>query len=392
MLKLLRDKGIKKKIYIALAVAVVASFVVSGILIGTDDARTGAALAKFENRKITISEFLSNYRAVQRQAAFMYGDKLNEVRSRIDFKAEAWDRLLLLEYAKKHGIRATDSEVVDWITRQEGFRRGGRFDDAYYRQYVERAQRMTARQFEEEIRQMLTLGKVQLALEGSDAAGLSDEKLKELYLSENTEKDLVYGLVTAESMASQVPDPAAEETSKLFEMVKDKLTDPKTGKPLTPEEALEEIKSKMKASKTQELALAKLGGAMAKVKAPGDFESVLKAEGVTVERLAKYKKGIYPAGVWPSENLQNAVAPLGKDGISGVFDTPRGAMAVKVENVYPADEKKFEEEKAAFREKIESRSGRTKIEAALTELRSKLSLNVELMRELFPAENAAPQT
>ncbi len=384
MLKLLRDKGVKKKIYMGLAVAVVASFVVSGLLVSQDEGKSSASLAKFENRRITVTEYLDSYRAVQRQASFMYGDKLNEIRSRINFKNEAWDRLLLLEYAKKQRVRAGDSEVVDWITRQEGFKRDGKFDDAFYRLYVERALKTSPRQFEEEIRQMLTLGQVQLQLEAGDAA-LTDDKLKELYAAERTEKDLAYGLLPFETFDAQVPV-ADEAVQKLYDMVKDKLTDEKTGQPLTLEQAKEEVKRKIRLGSTTELALKRLGEVKEKIKSPEDFETILKAEGITVEKLAKYKKGTYPAGIWPSENLQNAVANLDQGEISAVFDVPKGAMIAKVETVHPLDEKKFEEEKKTFQEEVSSRKGREKMEGTLAELRQKLSLNVELMKELFPAD------
>ncbi len=367
----------------SLAVVTILGFVISGVLIGGDEEKALSSLAKFEKRKINVQEYLDHYRAVQRQANMMYGDKLKEMQGRINYKSEAWDRLLLLEYAKKQNIRASDSEIVGWITKQTGFQKDGKFDDSFYKMYVERGLRSTPRQFEEETRQMLTIGKIQDRI--MSGLKLTDADLKELYKSEAAERDLVYGLVPSESFASQVEVTDAD-VEKLYDIVKDKLTDPQTGKTLTLDEAKDEVRNKARAGKTGEMAIKRLVEVKAKIANPTDFENVLKAEGITSEKLEKYKKGTYPAGIWPSENLQNAVAKLGVDGISEVFEVPKGAMIVKVTDLRDFDEKKFEEEKTAFREKMESEKGREQMEKTLEEMRGKLTLNVELMKELFPAD------
>ena len=118
MLKALRHKGTQKKIYVVLAVVVISGFAVSGLLISHDDKNSSAALATIDKRKITVQEYLSSYRAVQRQASFMYGDKLNELKNRINFKGEAWDRLLLLDYAKKQKIQASDADYLKGMIRR----------------------------------------------------------------------------------------------------------------------------------------------------------------------------------------------------------------------------------------------------------------------------------
>ena len=383
MLKLFREKKTQKILMGSLAIVTILGFVISGVLIGGDDNNALSSLAKFEKRKINVQEYLDNYRAVQRQANMMYGDKLKEMQGRINFKSEAWDRLLLLEYAKKHNIRAGDSEVIEWVTRQTTFQKDGKFDDTFYKLYIERGLRSTPRQFEEETRQMLTIGKIQDRIKAG--LNLTEEALKEFYRSEAAERDLVYGLVASENFTAQVEVTDAD-IQKLYDIVKDKLTNPQTGKTLTLDEAKEEVKGKVRASKTGEMALKRLNEVKAKITGPADFENVLRAEGITSEKLEKYKKGTYPAGIWPSENLQNAVEKLKVNDISDVFDVPKGAMIVKVTAVRNFDEKKFEEEKKTFREKMESEKGREQMEKSLEEMRGKLTLNVDLMKELFPAD------
>ena len=97
---------------------------------------------------------------------------------------------------------------------------------------------------------------------------------------------------------------------------------------------------------------------------------------------------VLSAGIWPSDGLQKAVEKLDKDGISDPFEVPKGAMLVKVTAVREFDDKKFEEEKKDFRDEMESRQATEKLNQLLEGLRSKLSMNLELMKELFPADAA----
>jgi hypothetical protein len=313
----------------------------------------------------------------------MYGNKLDELRSRINFKGEAWDRILLLEHAKKEKIRASDKEVVDWVTKQEAFHKDGKFNKTYYDMYIERALRSTPRQFEEEIRQMLTLAKIQDKIKAN--LELSDDKLKELYREERTEKDLLYAVLPKDSFeaSSQVTD---GEIKQLYDLVKDKLTSPEDGHPLSFEESKEEVRKKVTSGKAAELAVKKLNEIKTRIKNPADFESVLKEEKLEVVPHEKYRKGTYPAGIWPSDGLEKSVAKLGENEISDVFEVPKGAMIAKVAKVHPFDEKKFEEEKKAFKDQIAVNRSQEGLQKLLEQLRGRLSINLELMKEIFPAE------
>lgn len=375
MLKLLRDKGTQKKIYIGLAAVVTISFVVSGILVSGDDGKASSALARLDKRKISVQEYLDSYRAVQRQAGFMYGDKLNEMRSRINFKGEAWDRILLLDHAKKERLRTSDKEVVDWITKQEGFHKDGKFNDAYYRLYVERALRSTPRQFEEEIRQMVTLGKIQDKIK--ESLVLTGEELKKLYLEEKNEKDILFAILPKEPFEAQV-NVTDEEIQQLYDTVKGNLTSPEDGRTLTLDESREELKKLFRAQNAAGLAVKRLTDLKAKMKTQADFESILKEEKLEVT-----------AGLWPSDGLQRSMAKLGEGEIGDAFEVPKGAMISMVTKVHPFDEKKFEEEKKDFEGQMAAKRSQEELQKLLEKLRNRLSLNLELMKDLFPSDTTS---
>ncbi len=385
MLKLLRHKGVQKNIYIALAVMVVISFVITGVQLGSDDHKiSGGALATINGQPVTVQQYLDSYRAVQRQASFMYGEKLKEVQNRINFKGEAWDRLLLLDYAKKHHIRATDDDVVKWLTSQTAFQNDGRFDEKLYTLYVERAFRSTPRAFEEEIRQMLTIGQTQDSLKASSP--IPDDKLKEMYAHDKSEKDIVYALVTWESQKDKVPPADGKSIEQLLAMTKDKPMTGPDGKTLTPEEAQARLKDLSAQTPATELAMKKLNEAKDKMKTAADFETALQAEGITPVPIGKYHAGMYPGGIYPSESLHEAVDRLQEGQVSDVFQVPAGAMIVKVAKVYPLDEKKFEEEKEAFRKEASEKNFGKTMSELMDKLRGGLKLNLEHMKQIFPED------
>ena len=341
MLKALRHQGTKKKIFTVLAVAVILGFVVSLVIFSHDNPKFSQPLGTLDNRKISVQEYLDSYRAVSRQAEWIYGEKLNEMRRLINFKGEAWDRLLLIQEAKKENIRASDDEVVAWVTTQPAFKHNDRFDEKFYELYTQRALRTTPRAFEEEIRQMLSIEKLQKNLK--DKISFTEEQVKEQYLKEKTEKSIQLAILPSEKFKDK-GEQATEEAVKNLKAVKEKMT-------------------------------------------PENFETSLKAEGLEVTAVEKYTKGVYPAGIYPSENLAKAVAPLNEGQISDVFEVPKGAMIAKVTAMKPLDEKKFSEEKEEFKKQMLSDQWNKDITALLEKLRGGLSMNLPLLEEIFPSDS-----
>ncbi len=474
MLNILRKNKVRKGIFWFIAVAVIATFAVSGVMISSDDKVTKGALAQYDKKNISVTDYLNSYRAVQHQFELFYGGR-DVDRSRINFKGEAWDRILLLDHAKKEKINVSDKEVVEWITTQPAFKTKDKFDDVLYKMYIERGLRSTPRQFEEEIRQMLVIRKVTEKLKDSQA--LTDEKLKQLYTEQKSEKDILMATLPKNAFTSQVTS-TDKDIDQLYEVVKDKLTSPEKVKlqyvfvpkdkaePLkaalednasalqdlaknfsleiketdffskndtvdefkaapgvlalaftaeagsennwvnadngsykvrisekqaehlmSKEEARAELIKMFADQKASELAVQKLKDLKAKMTGADDFEKILKEEKIEVTPLEKYKKGMYPAGIWPSENLEKFALPLKAGEISEPFDIPKGAMIVKVTNVHGFDEKTYEGDKEAFKAEISSKIQREELEKLLEKLREKLSLNLELLKDIFPADS-----
>ncbi|MBI2095142.1 MAG: SurA N-terminal domain-containing protein [Candidatus Omnitrophica bacterium] len=475
MLKLLRHKDTQKKIYIFLAVAVVVTFVVSGVIIGETGNESRSPLGTIDGRKISLQDYLASYKASQHQAAWAYGERYHQVRRLINFRSEAWDRLLLLHHARKENIRVSDREVVDWLASQSGFSNKGVFDTGFYRRYVKDYLRMDPRQFEEEVRQMLQIRKISEKLR-SDVT-CTDEALKALYAEENAERDISYGILPWETEKPGVPAPDDKTLEDFYPAVQDELTDPERVKikylevPKERAEAFQELLS-AKTEDTLEalstkyglpvqatglfskddpeiakrlpveivgfcfmipeqketgwitidqgsfkifveakeparpIAFAQAGARLkdlwvkrkasetavkkldeARQKSGADFGALLKNAGIAeTRRLEQFGKGRSLPTPAASDAFEQAVAPLKPGEISAAFAVPEGAAILTLEKISSPDDKKFSEEKEAFKKRLVDQKTQEAFNALLETLRAKLTVDLETMKKIFNEE------
>jgi len=385
MLKFLRNKHHQKKIYIILAIAIIPPFLMWGVSTSQKDSKVPSTVGVIENKKVSLREYLNSYKAVQHEMAFMYGDKLKEAASTINYKGEAWDRILLLYHAKKEKIKANDSEVVEWISRQPIFQNHGQFDTNIYNLYVNRYLRSNARDFEEEIRDILTIEKIASSIKSNIT--IKDNELKTLYHRENGEADILYGVVPWESEKNNVKV-SDDEIKSIYPIVKDRLADKKSSRTLSFDEAKEELERIMLRQKAIEAAVSKLNDTKNKING-NDLEKILKDFSVEAKRFEKFKKGTYLPGVGPSEVVNKITAKLKEGEISQAFSTPNGAGILKIIKDWSVDDKKFESEKEDFRKEMTSQKASEEMRTLLNKLRNQLKINLETMRQIFAEEKSA---
>ena len=75
-----------------------------------DGASASSTLGIISGKKISIKDYLGAYRAVQHEAAILYGNRAKEAARALNFKGRAWDRLLLLDHARKEKVQGRDKE------------------------------------------------------------------------------------------------------------------------------------------------------------------------------------------------------------------------------------------------------------------------------------------
>ncbi|MGH7197410.1 MAG: SurA N-terminal domain-containing protein [Candidatus Omnitrophota bacterium] len=182
MIKFLRNKTVQKRIFLGLAILIIPAFTVWGVVLNKEEGRVPSTLGFIENQRVTLKDYLASYRAAQHEILFRYGDRAHEIAPLVNLKGEAWDRLLLVHHARREKVSVGDKEVVQWLTRQPIFQNKGKFDPNFYTLYVTNYLRISKRDFEEEIRQLLAIAKIGDKLR--EGIRISDEELKTLYAEE----------------------------------------------------------------------------------------------------------------------------------------------------------------------------------------------------------------
>ncbi|MEI8344456.1 MAG: SurA N-terminal domain-containing protein [Candidatus Omnitrophota bacterium] len=225
MIKFLRDKKIQKYIFTGLALIIIPAFALWGTSLRNQDKndKYASALATYDGKSISLNDFYKSYRAERHLLELTYGpEALSQLEGLINIKGRAFDRILLLDYAKKHAIRASDNDVVQWLFSNPVFQNRGTFDQRVYQAYMQHL-RIDARTFEEEMRQALTISKIQRGVKGGSE--ISDKELKTLYDRRNGQRSIAYAFVpsAADTSALKVTD---EELKIFYDRVSGRLTNP----------------------------------------------------------------------------------------------------------------------------------------------------------------------
>ena len=384
MLKYLRSQKTRKRIFILLAVVIIPAFLFWGVMLSQDDEKNkDFLLGRVDGKTITVSEYLKSYRAVQHQVQLFYGEKAGELNRALNLKGQAWDRILLLNYAKKQRLKTGDPEVVDWISKQ--FSLKGKFDGTLYKRYVEAALRSNPREFEEELRDSLTVSKISEKIRSG--ISLTEEELKKSYDEAHKKRALVYGFLSWESQKDSVKV-SEEELQKIYSIVKDNLTDPAQGdKKLNYEESRAELTKIMTRDSATKEAVKKLGEIKKELNGQ-NFEEILAKNHVQVQKADPFKSGdVLPlVGAASAKIFEDKIASLKEGETSEPFGVSGGAVIVKVVKDYPAEDGKFNEEKEEFRKKLLDEKFEAAMQKLLAELRNQLKLNLETMQKLFPSE------
>lgn len=202
MLKILRKKGLAKKIIWAVAIVIIISFGFLGtayLLTGTGGANYAG---KIFRKKISFEDYDTIYQHVRIFSLIRYGDNFSNVQQFLNLDAETWDRLILLYEADKRKIKINDEEVVQSIEEYPFFQRDGQFDTLLYNDVLRYIFRIQPRSFEESIRDNLKIQK--LFEEETSNVKLPDEKTYEEYKKLNEKVQISYALISSDTFKPEV--------------------------------------------------------------------------------------------------------------------------------------------------------------------------------------------
>lgn len=192
MLSALRHKGVAKKILWVVTIVIVLSFVLFGTAWNLDNSINRAG--KINGRTITISDFQRAYYDTRDAAIMMYGDKFFKYGHRLNLEAQTWDRLILLDEAKRRGIKVSDQDVVNTIAAIPFFQSEGKFDQVKYAMIVQNPQGFARKtnEFEQGVRSQLMIKQLIESAVGN--INLSAEDLKKEFVLKNEKIQLTYAL------------------------------------------------------------------------------------------------------------------------------------------------------------------------------------------------------
>ena len=190
MLKLLRKKGVMKKLLWAVAILIIISFGLMGKASYLSQRNPDNIAGVIFGKKIDMDKFIKAYNDTRLQALIRYGDNFDNVKGCRDLTSETWDRLILLHVAKKQKIKVTNSEVINAIEQYPFFQQNNIFDNNLYQQILQYGFRVQPREFEESIRDLLKITK--LYNKQVSRLNITDETIFNEYRKVNEKRQVSY--------------------------------------------------------------------------------------------------------------------------------------------------------------------------------------------------------
>ena len=185
MLKLLRNKKLAKKVWIALAIMVLPAFVFWGFGSARSGQKDNPYAGEIFGKKITTLELNEATDAVKNMAIMRYGDKFAEIEKILNLKNRAWQRLILLREAKMRKLTASDREVIALIESYPFFQANGVFNKRAYNEVLQYVFRTRPRDFEEETRQNIIITKLYEQL--TNNIKVDDKEVRDTYIKVNSQ-------------------------------------------------------------------------------------------------------------------------------------------------------------------------------------------------------------
>lgn len=224
MLKFLRRKRTVKILLWIIAVVIIFAFVLWGTPSRFDDKQNNmpSFAGEIFGKKISPDRFVEAYQASRNQAIMIYGQEYEKYAQFMNLEEDAWNRLVLLETAKN--IKVSNDELIKKIRTFAFFQKNGKFDKETYNLLLKYVFRASARNFEEQIRQSLTIEK--LIQEALNKVSVADEELENAYAKENETAIASYILVKNEDFksAEEIPE---EGLKKFYDAHQENFKKPK---------------------------------------------------------------------------------------------------------------------------------------------------------------------
>lgn len=218
MLAKLKSRHVKKVLWILLIV-IIPAFVLWGS-ISYLTSQKKYIMGKIENHKITVQEFHRYIKLAQIYNLLVsLADKTKDT-SPSAIESQAWTFYLLLWQAGKENTEVSNDEVVSLIKGL--FSRNGEFDREWYSRLIQHRFSMSPRQFEEAIRDILKIEKVQ---NNKIKVSVTEDEILNAYKKDNETAKIAY-IFLPFGKDSQSVEITEEELKNFYERNKTTFKEP----------------------------------------------------------------------------------------------------------------------------------------------------------------------
>jgi peptidyl-prolyl cis-trans isomerase D len=340
-------------------------------------------------RPISLRDFQKTFSNVRTQAIMRYGENFHQISHMLDLNSETWDRLILLNEAKKQKIKVTDQEVIATIQNFPFFQRNNRFDPALYNQVVQHVFQTKPRDFEEGIREALMIEKIYQ--HHTDLITVSSEDVHKTYREKNEQAQVDYILFLSQDYEQDIILDDQMVRSYFDEHQGTFRVPPQINvryvEILYPNEADEQQKS---------LVNEKAAGLADDLNNHLSLEEIAQAHDLTIKESGFFSQENPNFNIgWPLEIFSHAMS-LQENEIKGPIQTDQGFYVIELKDQQPSQVPSYEEVQPQVEQavrKIEAKKiARQKAFEALEQVRSEIDKNPDASFEAIAKQHAYPVT
>jgi peptidyl-prolyl cis-trans isomerase D len=369
---------------------------------GFGAAPTGAApsaAAVVNGKEIPLMEFRREY-VNQLQYLRSQGQPVSEAVARqFGLPQSVLERMvnteLLAQAAERHGLKASDEEILKILQNRTDFQKNGQFDLATYQQILRDYYRQTAAEFEEDIRRQLTAQKM-LGVVQSGAV-VSDDEVRTRFEKEGNTARIVFARFLPSMYAAKVPVPSAADLTAFRQAHEKEIKDYYEANRFVyqqPERIrARQILVKVAPDATPDAkakAMERAQGLAKEIAGGKDFAEVARASSEdAATKPGGGDLGWVERGNWDAA-LANAAFALEPGKVTQPIETKFGVHLVKVEEKKPAQDKTLEQVQdeiatTLYKQDKAKEMARTEAEKALATVKGGKGIT-----ELYPPEKEQP--
>ncbi len=398
MLKIFRKKMVSKFILWGLLILILPAFVMWGganLSRGKDKAATHVGF--INNRRISFDELYQAMSGVRSQIILNYFNQpkaLDALLGNRKLLAKlGWDRIIMLDEAKKSNIRVSDKEIIDYIRSHPLFVRNNVFDDKFYTYMLHNSLGLEPRNFEEAVRENIAIQKLGSVL--TKDLKVSDTEVADEYKKEFEHIKIAYFIITPKSAIDRVKldenalrDFYDKHKSELI--IKSNLKGAIPDRQATFEESKESIENHLKEteariiiSKDAEDIYKKL---VARVENKGDaFGKAASSLGFEVKNSQFLSRGDNLEDIGPVSRVIDSSSNLKDFEISKPMEVKDGYIIFEIVGRQGIESEKFKEEKEEYTKKVRERRSNVIMEEWLRKLedKTKLAINLEEIEKYY---------